>query len=96
MIVPAQYVVGDGGLISLLITILVIILIVWLIVTVVLVLWASVVWWYWHEGICRVMRHSSWETTRKHYAPVDIQQDAAVLQRLLGKAENAGPEAPAA
>ncbi len=46
--------------------------------------------------ICRVMRHSSWETTRKHYAPGDIQQDAAVLQRLLGKAENAGPEAPAA
>ena len=46
--------------------------------------------------ICRVMRHSSWETTRKHYAPGDIQQDAAVLQRLLGKPENAGPEAPAA
>jgi integrase len=22
--------------------------------------------------ICRVMRHSSWETTRKHYAPGDI------------------------
>lgn len=35
MIVPAQYYVGDGGLVSLLITILVIILIVWLIVTVV-------------------------------------------------------------
>ncbi|WP_261342602.1 hypothetical protein [Caulifigura coniformis] len=42
------------------------------------------------------MRHSSWETTRKHYAPGDIQQDAAVLQRLLGKPVNAGPEAPAA
>jgi len=34
--------------------------------------------------ICRVMRHSSWETTRKHYAPGDIQQDAEVLRRILG------------
>ena len=29
--------------------------------------------------ICRVMRHSSWETTRKHYAPGDVQRDAEVL-----------------
>lgn len=36
--------------------------------------------------ICRVMRHSSWETTRKHYAPGDIQQDAAVLLSKLGPA----------
>lgn len=34
--------------------------------------------------ICRVMRHSSWETTRKHYAPGDIQQDAEVLRATLG------------
>jgi len=36
--------------------------------------------------ICRVMRHSSWETTRKHYAPGDVQQDAEVLRAALGKA----------
>lgn len=34
--------------------------------------------------ICRVMRHSSWETTRKHYAPSDIQRDAEVLHSMLG------------
>ena len=34
--------------------------------------------------ICRVMRHSSWETTRKHYAPGDIQRDAEVLREVLG------------
>ena len=33
--------------------------------------------------ICRVMRHSSWETTRKHYAPGDIQKDAEVLSSCL-------------
>ena len=33
--------------------------------------------------ICRVMRHSSWETTRKHYAPGDVQSDAAVLYGRL-------------
>ncbi len=33
--------------------------------------------------ICRVMRHSSWETTRKHYAPGDVQSDAAILRRTL-------------
>ncbi len=33
--------------------------------------------------ICRVMRHSSWETTRKHYAPGDIQRDAEVLRAHL-------------
>ncbi len=37
--------------------------------------------------ICRVMRHSSWETTRKHYAPGDIQQDAEVLRSMLRPAE---------
>lgn len=33
--------------------------------------------------ICRVMRHSSWETTRKHYAPGDVQMDAQVLSSCL-------------
>jgi integrase len=33
--------------------------------------------------ICRVMRHESWETTRKHYAPGDVQQDAQVLRETL-------------
>jgi integrase len=33
--------------------------------------------------ICRVMRHASWETTRKHYAAGDVQQDAAVLREAL-------------
>lgn len=34
--------------------------------------------------ICRVMRHSSWDTTRRHYAPGDIQNEAKVLTGLLG------------
>jgi integrase len=34
--------------------------------------------------ICRVMRHASWETTRKHYAPGDIQKDAGILRSVLG------------
>lgn len=29
-------------------------------------------------------RHRSWETTRKHYAPGDIQRDAEELARTLG------------
>jgi integrase len=33
--------------------------------------------------ICRVMRHASWETTRKHYAPGDVQRDAEVLRKTL-------------
>ncbi len=33
--------------------------------------------------ICRVMRHSSWDTTRRHYAPGDVQADAQLLQNLL-------------
>lgn len=35
--------------------------------------------------ICRVMRHESWETTRKHYAPGDVQQDASVLRATLAR-----------
>jgi integrase len=33
--------------------------------------------------ICRVMRHSSWETTRRHYAPGDVQREAEVLRSHL-------------
>lgn len=33
--------------------------------------------------ICRVMRHSSWDTTRKHYAPGDVQKDASSLKQVL-------------
>jgi integrase len=39
--------------------------------------------------ICRVLRHTSWETTRRHYAPGDVQKEAAVLRSLLK------PEVPA-
>jgi integrase len=35
--------------------------------------------------ICRVMRHSSWDTTRRHYAPGDIQKDAEILAKTLSK-----------
>jgi len=35
-------------------------------------------------AICRVMRHSSWETTRKHCAPGDVQRDAEGLRDALG------------
>ncbi|MBA4032513.1 MAG: hypothetical protein C0478_16710 [Planctomyces sp.] len=34
-------------------------------------------------AICRAMRHSSWETTRKYFAPGDIQKDAEVLRARL-------------
>lgn len=41
--------------------------------------------------ICRVMRHSSWETTRKHYAPGSVQQEAEVLRKILtGSIEETG------
>ena len=36
--------------------------------------------------ICRVMRDASWETTRKHHAPGDVQRDAAVLRAALDRA----------
>jgi len=32
--------------------------------------------------ICRVMRHASWETTRKHYLAGDVQSDARKLDAL--------------
>ena len=34
--------------------------------------------------IARVLRHASWETTRRHYAPGDVQKDAGILKGLLG------------
>jgi integrase len=33
--------------------------------------------------ICRIMRHSSWETTRKHYVSGDVQLAAETLKNLL-------------
>ena len=33
--------------------------------------------------ICRVLRHASWETTRKHYAPGNVQRDAGILRERL-------------
>ena len=33
--------------------------------------------------ICRMIRHASWETTRKHCAPRDVQRDAEVLKAHL-------------
>ena len=33
--------------------------------------------------ISRVMRHSSWETTQRHYAPGNVQSDAGVLSAIL-------------
>lgn|GEM_PF-6474844 len=33
--------------------------------------------------ISRVMRHSSWETTQRHYAPGNVQSDAEVLNAIL-------------
>lgn len=41
--------------------------------------------------ICRVMRHSSWETTRKHYAPGDVQRDAEVLRSAVGNSADRSP-----
>lgn len=41
--------------------------------------------------ICRVMRHASWDTTRKFYAPGDVQRDAEVLRSTLQQA-NPKPE----
>lgn len=43
--------------------------------------------------ICRVMRHSSWETTQKHYAPGDIQNDAQVLRAVLAPRDLEGDAA---
>lgn len=45
--------------------------------------------------ICRVMRHASWETTRKHYAPGNVQSDAEVLRSVLAAKEKPAAEKPA-
>ena len=34
--------------------------------------------------VTRVMRHASFETTRRHYAAGDVQRDARKLQSILG------------
>ena len=41
--------------------------------------------------IARVMRHQSWDTTRKHYVPGDVQKDATKLKKLL-EAPTAKPD----
>lgn len=46
--------------------------------------------------ICRVMRHSSWETTRKHYAPGDVQRDAEVLTKTLSSQDAESKDEPVA
>ena len=33
--------------------------------------------------ISRVLRHASWETTRRHYAPSDVKKAAGVLRQTL-------------
>lgn len=38
--------------------------------------------------IIRIMRHSSWETTQKHYAPGDVQQAAESLHQILVQEES--------
>jgi len=43
-------------------------------------------------AICRVMRHSSWDTTRKHYAPGDVQRDAEVIRSTLQKGSEGDEE----
>jgi len=43
--------------------------------------------------ICRVLRHASWDTTRKHYAPGDVQKDAGILREKLAKPESESKEA---
>ena len=43
--------------------------------------------------ISRVMRHSSWETTQRHYAPGSVQCDAEVLKEILKpKPNNVSPD----
>lgn len=43
--------------------------------------------------ISRIMRHSSWETTQRHYAPGNVQNDAEVLNRILKAKPNDPPAA---
>ena len=39
------------------------------------------------HGKTTLLWHSSWETTRRHYAPRDVQNEAKVLQSLLNPAK---------
>lgn len=38
--------------------------------------------------ICRILRHASWDTTRKHYAPGDVQKDTGILREKLANPES--------
>ena len=38
--------------------------------------------------ITGVLRHASWETTRRHYAPGDVQRDAGVIREKLADAQS--------
>lgn len=42
--------------------------------------------------ICRVMRHSSWDTTRMHYAPGNNQKDAEAIRNILVTPRNTQQE----
>ncbi len=44
--------------------------------------------------ICRIMRHSSWETTQRHYAPGDIQSDAEILRKTLQSSDDSDQSKP--
>jgi integrase len=46
--------------------------------------------------ITNVMRHASWETTRRHYAPGDVQENAKALQKYLGTPTRAAAESQGA
>jgi len=39
------------------------------------------------------MRYSSWETTRRHYAPGDIQREAEILKQTLMGDDTPNPDA---
>lgn len=41
--------------------------------------------------ICKILRHASWETTRKHYVMGDVQQAAQTLHHLLKSTESNSP-----
>ncbi|MBO53327.1 MAG: hypothetical protein CMJ69_21430 [Planctomycetaceae bacterium] len=41
--------------------------------------------------ISRVLRHASWETTRRHYAPGDVQRDAEALRAILDESAGTVP-----
>ena len=42
--------------------------------------------------ISRILRHSSWETTQKHYAASDVQKDGDILREILAEVEFPDPQ----